>query len=121
MNWNLETYPAEIKINIEKQNPGQQTTLTTNVTSEFAGNVAYEHKNGLKFGLSAKVSKTSSYQIVTSLSNTNLGDVIVNFGDKVILDGPTTIPMFPLPFKLWKVREYDNNMYSIIVMPRRVQ
>ncbi|MFK1909690.1 hypothetical protein ACIXCZ_17820 [Bacteroides fragilis] len=66
----------------------EQTISTTN---EFASNFSYDAtfgevvKNGLKFGASQKETRTVSYKVSTTKGNDELGEVIVNFADDIIM------------------------------------
>jgi hypothetical protein len=116
MNWDLSQYTPEVKISIAKENPSVTRTLTSTITTEYAGNVSGETKSGLKFGESIKTTKVNSVQTVTREDDRKLGDVLLHFGDKVVLGqagfffGTT-----------WRLREYDTGVYAITVMPVRVE
>ena len=43
-------------------------------------------KLGGKFGASAKVNKTITYQVSTTKGNDELGEVIINFGDDILVN-----------------------------------
>ena len=120
MCWDLENYAAEIKITIEKVNPSTTISSTISSTSESAGNVSMDFKSGLKFGTSAKKTWTTAYTIQTQVGNKNMGDVLVHFGDKVILNKVFNPPL-PGISPIWELRNYDSGLYSIMLAPRKVQ
>ena len=99
--WNLEIYSATIKIAIEEVDATQTTKSTTSTTSEFAGNFEYNTtwgeivKKGLKFGTSAKETRTNSFDVSTTWGNDELGEVMVNFGDPIIITNDNLAPVKP--------------------------
>lgn len=88
--WDLENFSSQIKIAIEEVDPSQSVVNTVSTASEFAANFGFDYtigettKKGLKFGASAKITRTVSYQITTSYGNDELGEVFVNFSDPII-------------------------------------
>lgn len=88
--WDLENYSSTIKIAIEEVDATETITQTNSTTSEFATNFGFDKtfgetlKLGAKFGASAKTSKTVTYQVSTTKGNDELGEVIINFGDKIL-------------------------------------
>jgi hypothetical protein len=122
MNWNLEQYAPTMKIFIAKENPGLTHTVTNTMSTEFAGNVGLDTKIGLKFGASAKITRTASVQSTIKLENRDLGNILVDFGDKVVLSRTQIPGGFLINHStVWGFREYNNGMYAITIMPRRVQ
>ncbi|MDR0333073.1 MAG: hypothetical protein LBI15_06370 [Dysgonamonadaceae bacterium] len=128
MAWNLAQFEPIMRISIEKNNESITVTSTETSEVEFAGNIGFdvnfgsETKFGLKFGASPRHRRTVSTQIAHKLENKLLGDVVVDFGDKVVVSyqrRPATL-FFPAR-DIWRIREYDNDMFAITVMPRRVQ
>lgn len=89
--WDLENYGASFKITIEEVDNLQSTTQTQATSVEFATNFEYnigigeKEKIGAKFGASTKETRTTTFQVTTSLGNDELGDVFVNFYDPVVL------------------------------------
>ena len=123
MVWDLKYYSALIKISVEKVNSGATKTRAEASSSEFAGNLSFDAgwgaivKWGLKFGASAKTTHSNSYQIQTTTKNLSLGETFVNFGEKVILSGPTTTG----PVIMWDIRDYNLSLCKIMLAPMRVQ
>lgn len=123
INWNLDVHSVSIKISAEEIDIPTATTVTTNSSAKFATNFGFDIsfgekvKKGLKFGISSEVTNTS--QIVYSYTQGNdfLGDVIVNFADKVIIRH--VVPSRGLPF--YETREYNSGWYAISVEPIKVQ
>ena len=123
MTWNLDTYEAELKISIAKVNPDQETTISNTTTTEFAANIEGDWKFGEKFvgltaELSGKTKKEQTHTTKTKLNNKNLGDVLIEFGDMVLLRKPSTDRSGQIDDGL---REYGNGMYVIKVAPVRAQ
>lgn len=89
--WNLENYASSIKIAIEEVDALETIEQTISTTNEFASNFSYDAtfgevvKNGLKFGASQKETRTVSYKVSTTKGNDELGEVIVNFADDIIM------------------------------------
>lgn len=121
LNWDLNVYSSILKMSIEEQDPSVTVTRTLAVGSKFATNFGIESgeltKLGLKFGSSSEITNSQTYTEVRKLESDDLGDVIVNFQDKVILN--------KLPFlfgdNLWVTREYNTGYCAIGVEPIRVQ
>lgn len=89
--WNIENYSAIISINVEEVDLTETVRNTVAIGTKRATNFNYEAtfgevvKNGLKFGGSAEQSTTVTYETVTQTGSEDLGTVIINFGDQVIL------------------------------------
>ncbi|MDR0961375.1 MAG: hypothetical protein LBM62_02280 [Mediterranea sp.] len=89
--WNLENFSTSVKIAIEEVDEAQTTKITNTTSTEFAGNFEFSIttgervKTGLKFGASAKEVRTISYEVTTTNGNDELGEVVVNFYDDVIV------------------------------------
>jgi hypothetical protein len=130
MHWDLAQYSSIMKISITKDNPSMTITTTSTITTEFAGNFGFDInwgekvKKGLKFGASAKETDVYSIQTVVKVDDRKLGDVLVNFGDKVVVES------YQRPGGLfgngplrdsWRLREYNGSMFVITVEPKRVQ
>ncbi|MBU1820371.1 MAG: hypothetical protein KKG00_02510, partial [Bacteroidetes bacterium] len=69
-------------------------------------------KIGLKLGGSLETSQTQTYQRTFTQGNDDLGSVIVNFADNIIISQN---------FIKYLTREYSTGWYSISVEPIRVQ
>ena len=91
-------------------------TTTDNVkyATNFGNNAGFGTtvKYGLKFGVSLEESTTKSNTIRYAEGNDELGSVIINFADKVILGKI---------LNNYITREYDNTVFAISVEPKRVQ
>ena len=89
--WNLENYSSSVKIAIEEVDASQTVVQTSTTSSEFATNFNFDStfgervKVGLKFGASQKETRTVSYQVSTTQGNDELGEVVVNFADNIIM------------------------------------
>ena len=127
MNWDLSIYAPIIKISIEEKDNDETTEILFSHTSEFVGNIGIDvtwesdSKTGLKFGASAKETYTTYRRTILQNSD-KLGDVTINFADKIILSEspPGRTLGIPIPAG-WNIREYDNNQFVITVVPVRVQ
>lgn len=89
--WNLENYSPVVKIAIDEYDESQTVQSQFSVTSEFASNFSYDPvfkenvKVGMKFGSTNKQQVFQSYTATTTLSSDQLGEVIVNFADPILL------------------------------------
>lgn len=114
-NWDLDQYASTIKIEIEEVDLTETTVLTDTRTVKFATNFNIEGtllKVGLKFGASLEQTTTHTVQKTFTQGNDQLGDVIVNFADKIIIGQMGSD---------YTTREYNSGLYSISVEPMRVQ
>ena len=89
--WDLENYGATIKIAIEEVD-GQETEVNTISSSiEFATNFGFDAsfgekvKFGVKFGSTIKEVLNVSNTITKTLGGDELGEVIINFADPVVI------------------------------------
>ena len=103
--WDLENYGATIKIAIEEVD-GQETEVNSISSSiEFATNFGFDAsfgekvKFGVKFGSTIKEVLNVSNTITKTLGGDELGEVIINFADPVVISDefryhykPRTIP-----------------------------
>ena len=89
--WNLENYSSSIIISIEEKDIETTEQNVTKTTSTFATNFEFNPtfaavvKIGAKMGASATVSHEVSTTITRYLNSDVLGDVIINFGDDVVI------------------------------------
>ncbi|MDD5149547.1 MAG: hypothetical protein PHC28_03565 [Flavobacterium sp.] len=114
-NWDLDQYASSIKIEIEEVDLTETTVLTDTRTVKFATNFNIEGtllKVGLKFGASLEQTTTHTVQKTYTQGNDALGEVIVNFADKIIISQAGSD---------YTTREYNSGLYSISVEPMRVQ
>ncbi|WP_461532287.1 hypothetical protein [Sinomicrobium sp.] len=114
--WDLNQYASSIKIAIEEVDLEVTTTITDTRTVKFANNFDIQgdvlKKIGLKFGAKLETTESQSIKKTFTQGNDQLGEVIVNFADKVLLGKED---------ENWKTREYETGWYRIGVAPRRVQ
>lgn len=117
-NWDLDQYASSIKIDIEEIDLTETTVLTDTRTVKYATNFSIDptsgflEKIGLKFGASIEQTTTSTVQKTFTQGNDALGEVIVNFADKIIIGATSST---------YTTREYNSGLYSITVEPMRVQ
>ena len=91
--WNLENYGTSFELSISEFDQSETITTESSTTSEFASNFSFDQdigigekvKIGLKFGQSAKEIHTSKITVVRTLKSDELGPVIINFGDELIM------------------------------------
>ena len=88
--WNIENYGTAMKISIEEIDATETVQSTESSTVTFATNFGFDPsfgekvKIGLKFGATNTISKNISYTVTKTLGNDELGEVIVNFADKIL-------------------------------------
>lgn len=118
-NWDLGEYASTIKIIVEEVDDTTEESRSETRTVKFATNFGIDAslgnekaKIGLKFGASLEEDKTSTVSYKVTKQSDQLGDVIVNFADKIAtaFDGSS-----------YTTREYSSGMYTIGIEPRRVQ
>lgn len=115
-NWDIEQYATTVKIEIEEIDLTETFETTDTRAVEFATNFGIEgtlKKIGLKFGASLKKNESVTTKKTYTQGNDLLGDVIVNFADKIIIGTGD--------FDSYITREYSSGSYSISIEPARVQ
>lgn len=88
--WNIRNYSTSITIKIEEEDLSEtieeekhyESKIAANFTFDVLGNVI---KNGLKLGGIDEEKVNNDYKVTTHLSSDDLGTVVVNFGDQIIL------------------------------------
>jgi len=122
INWDLNQYASSIKVEIEEVDLTVTTVINDTRTVKFATNFAIEgtvlKKIGLKFGASLEITTTHSIQKTFTEGNDQLGSVIINFADDVIIG---TVFMPEWGFDFYESREYPSGWYSIALEPWKVQ
>lgn len=89
--WNIENFSTSIKISIEERDDKStvQNTIetTTNFATNFEFNASFGEKTkiGAKYGASASITQKVATTITRHLDSDPLGDVVVNFGDDVVI------------------------------------
>lgn len=89
--WNLENYSSAIKISIQEKDIETTEQRVVETTSTFATNFNFSAeystvvKLGAQFGVSSTKEQRVSTTVTTYLNSDELGDVIVNFGDDVVI------------------------------------
>lgn len=89
--WNIENYSASIKVSIEERDDKytEQNTIETSSTFatnfEFNASLGEKNKVGAKFGASSSITQKVATTITRYLDSDPLGDVVINFGDDVVV------------------------------------
>jgi len=118
-NWDLSEYASTIKIIVEEVDDTAEESRSETRVVKFATNFGIDAslgnekaKIGLKFGASLEEDRSSTVSYKVTKQSDQLGDVIVNFADKIAtaFDGSS-----------YTTREYSSGMYTIGIEPRRVQ
>ena len=121
VNWDLKNYASTLRIDIEESDVTTVVSESFSETVKFAANFGIDasifKKIGLKFGATLENTKTNVVTRSYTLNSQQLGTVVVNFADNVIIS-TTNLPLLGLRYN---IREYTNNIYSISVEPKRVQ
>lgn len=89
--WDIENYGTSFILTISEFDQSETITFQNASTVEFATNFGFDStfgevvKTGLKFGISAKKTEQITNTIVKTLNSDDLGSVIINFGDELII------------------------------------
>ena len=88
--WNIRNYSTSITIKIEEEDLSEAIEEENHYASKIAANFTFDAlgnviKNGLKLGGTKEKDVNNSYKVTTNLKSDDLGTVIVNFGDQIIL------------------------------------
>ena len=68
-------------------------------------------KVGQKFGLTANINASLTHQVVSNLGNDILGDIYMNFGEKVILSQPIS--------GIYLTKEQSTGYCTLSIEPRQ--
>lgn len=123
-NWDLDEYASSIKIEIEEVDLTTTTVITDTRTVKFATNFSIDTtlgtkvKTGLKFGASLETTQTHTVQKTFTQGNDFLGEAIVNFADKIIINRRNSFLG-----TTWTTRDYTtgSGYCSFSVEPKKVQ
>jgi hypothetical protein len=126
INWDLDKFAPTMIITIKEMDTPQTVTTKESSSTEFAGNFGIDQEDGifkkigLKFGASLKKIFASERTVVTSLDSDELGNTIVEFGDKVIIGQGNVHPLLG-GGTFYQTREYSTGWVSFSIEPIRVQ
>ncbi|QHC85214.1 hypothetical protein AS589_10715 [Empedobacter brevis] len=131
LQWDLKDYSSSIKVTFEEVDISETEVITNSRVTKFAGNFSIEatiKKIGLKFGANLETTKTVTNQVTRTLASDELGEAIINFGDRVLIyqnRGVIEDPSFPLKDYRRGVpsnyRNYSTGYLDFNVIPLRVQ
>ncbi len=117
--WDLENNGFSWKILVSEIDDQQTKTWQETTSTEFAANVQGGLKVGLNFGVSAKVTKSNMFSVVTFLNSDDLGTLECHFSDPVMTNfSPiTTEPQligFCAPYDIY------NSYVVLTIEPRKM-
>ncbi|MFD2287297.1 hypothetical protein GJU39_07010 [Pedobacter petrophilus] len=132
--WDMQKYGDTWKFLIEEFNFGETKKYTTNVSSNFSTNFKVDAgfnlfkviKIGASAGGSTSSTKTSIYEVSTTVSSFNLGEAILSFEDPVELKGRNAIAQYPviehvinapLEPNMTSTRGLNTGLVTLIVAP----
>jgi hypothetical protein len=136
--WNLENYSSSITISIEEKDIETTEQNVTKTTSTFATNFEFNPTFAavVKMGASATVTHEVSTTITRYLNSDVLGDVLINFGDDVVIKnemeniggsedeslirrrGDDKVPYTPKPIYVPVLNpKYNSGRYKIEIIP----
>ncbi len=124
--WDLDRYPASIKVEVEEVDLEETTIITETKNVTFATNfemsstLGKKVKLGLRYGSGKKLVQTHTVQRTFSQGNDFLGSAIVNFADKVVLKRNRTSTAYS-DNDLWITRDYKTGHCCFSLRPVRVQ
>lgn len=119
--WDLENYGAIVKINIQEFDVSETITRTSTTTTEMTQNFKFDAgfdkvvKIGLGYGYNEKKTVTNTYTVVSNVGNDDLGEVIINFYDPILLDkNSVNITYAPEPNYN---TEYKTGWFRVFIAP----
>jgi hypothetical protein len=132
--WDMQKYGDTWKFLIEEFNFGETKKYTTNVSSNFSTNFKVDAgfnlfkviKIGASAGGSTSSTKTSIFEVSTTVSSFNLGEAILSFEDPVELKGRNAIAQYPviehvingpLEHNMISTRGLNTGLVTLIVAP----
>lgn len=119
-NWDLNQYASSIKIEIEEVDLSETTTITDTRSVKFANNFSIDggilKKIGLKYGSTLETNATHTIQKTFTQGNDQLGSVIINFADDVIIDKKNVLGL-----NRYVTRTYSTGWFQLSLEPKRVQ
>ena len=132
--WDMQKYGDTWKFLIEEFNFGETKKYTTNVSSNFSTNFKVDAgfnlfkviKIGASAGGSTSSTKTSIFEVSTTVSSFNLGEAILSFEDPVELKGRNAIAQYPviehvinapLEHNMTSTRGLNTGLITLIVAP----
>lgn len=138
LQWDLKDYSSSIKITFEEVDISETRVETTSRVTKFAANIGVDasfdlfkiFKMGLKFGANKETTQTVTNQITRNLASDELGEAIINFGDRVYIfrDPRNNIidPSYPLKNYSGRTpkieyRTYSTGYLDFNVIPLKVQ
>ncbi len=114
--WDLYQYSTSIKISVEEVDTPTSTTTTESTVANFSANFGVDDgifkKLGLKFGATASTQSTVTYAKTITQGNDNLGDAVINFADKVVLN------YYPSNPGVYSTNEYLGGYLWMTIEPR---
>lgn len=116
-NWDLKSKSIEILVSVFEEDDIEEITRTGTFSSKFATNFSGDTKEGMKYGSSSEVSNQATVSYKVTKKSDELGDVIVNFGDKFYISKRQS----PFLMSYYNRRYYDTGLVKLTVEPRRVQ
>ncbi len=125
VNWDLNKYASSFRIDIEESDNTEVVTTSSSETVKFAANFEFnvgygsDVKVGLKYGFTQEQTRTATISRQSTLYSDKLGEFVVNFEDKVVIQDFVTPYINPDAYT--RIRDYSNGTILINVEPRRVQ
>ncbi|OPC55487.1 MULTISPECIES: hypothetical protein [Elizabethkingia] len=110
-NWDLAKYSTTIKIKFEEVDLNEEITNSESVKSTFTTNFGFDIgfgdivKVGIKSGSTKTEEKSSTFTYKTTKGADLMGDVIVDFSDRILLSNGST-------------KEYNGANYSLMIYPK---
>ena len=131
INWDLMNYSQAIKLTFEEVDSTEEITRTETVKSTLVTNFGIDAgvdigivKLGVKGGITSTEESTSTYTIKTYVGSDPMGDVIIQFGDKILsrsIRSTGGIRGGSGTSYSYARREYNSGNYTVIVEPKKVQ
>jgi len=119
--WDLENVSYGWKISVSETDQAGTSTISSTNSSKFATNFGIDAgfdigkvKIGLKFGGSTEVSSSKTHTYTVQNISDELGDVLVEFGDKIIKEKSVNVPGYVFN------TAYNSNV-SMLVAPKEIE
>ena len=127
IHWDLYNYSQAIKITFEEVDSTEEITRSETIKSTLVTNFGIDAgvdigivKLGVKGGVTSTQETTSSYTVKTYKGSDPMGDIIVQFADKILIRSTIDSPRGGTRYN-YSRRDYNSGNYSIWVEPKKVQ
>lgn len=122
LSWDMKRYGDSWKVDVLEHDAQSTTTYSINstVTSSYGTNYNNNVKEGANFGSTSSngVTYSQGYSLAVSGGSDNLGNFLVDWKDKVILEDWIGDSSLPYEDRWAKSHEYTTGIISVAIEPR---